>query len=68
VGDKFDLVAENLLTVVAEKRKISEMAELFAVCVLVAVELPEGFVEFAKTVGVGSVLAEQVAAEESWVA
>ncbi len=54
MGDKFDLVAENLLTVVAEKRKISEMAELFAVCVLVAVELPEGFVEFAETVGVGS--------------
>jgi hypothetical protein len=41
--------------VVAEKRGVAETAELFAVGVLVVVELPEGFVEFAETVGEGSV-------------
>ncbi len=41
-------------TNVAEKRGVAETAGKFAACVLVAVELPEGFVEFAETVGVGS--------------
>ncbi len=40
-GDKFDLVAET--------------AGKFAECVLVGVELPEGFVEFAEKVWVGIV-------------
>jgi hypothetical protein len=57
-GDKFDLVAENSLVGVAET------AGKFAEGVLVGVELPEGFVEFAEKIGVGIV---QVAAEESWV-
>ena len=63
-GDKFDLVAESSLVVVAEKRGVSETAGKFAECVLVCVELPEGFVDFAEKIGVGIV---QVAAEESWV-
>ena len=66
MGDEFDLVAENSLVVVAEKKEVAETAELFAVCVLVVVELPEGFSEFAETVRVGSMLAEQGAAVDSW--
>ena len=63
-GDKFDLVAENSLVGVAEKKGVAETVGKFAECVLVGVELPEGFVDFAEKVGVGI---EQVAAEESWV-
>ena len=63
-GDKFDLVAENSLVGVAEKRGVAETAGKFAEGVLVGVELPEGFVDFAEKVGLGI---EQVAAEESWV-
>ena len=47
-----------------KKKGVAETAGKFAKGVLVGVELPEGFVEFAEKVGVGIV---QVAAEESWV-
>jgi len=57
-GDKFDLVAENSLV------GVTETVGKFAECVLVGVELPEGFVDFAEKIGVGIV---QVAVEESWV-
>ena len=54
-GDKFDLIAENSLVRVAEKRGVAETDGKFAECVLVGVELPEGSFEFAEKVGVGIV-------------
>ena len=49
--DKFYLVTENSLVVVSEKMGVAETAELFAVCVLVGVLLPEGFLNLLKRLG-----------------